>query len=251
MEIYTERVIFRRVLDKLELLGSTLELALNVGGVDANSLNRMKEAAEKLCNLDCADFINEWLEEEDAREYLQIYIKKVWQMHRLENTKHKPEELEEDYAQLADTYDRVRNTIILKLSKLLKDNERIDEKGNIYEVNTEEINDEFGNTYRIDKPIEEPPKKESQLNEKQLAAFEELIKQGYMSKSGNGYKWNGTNALLAYTMEKIFCTSQEENFPDTMLSRMFGVTRLGQSRYQLCFSRNNPRGADEIDKILG
>jgi hypothetical protein len=72
-----------------------------------------------------------------------------------------------------------------------------------------------------------------------------------MSKAENGYKWNGTKALLAYTMEKIFCTSQVENFPDTMLSRMFGVTRLGQSRYQLCFSRNKPKGADGIDKILG
>ena len=134
MEIYTERVVFRRVLDKLELLGSTLKLALNFRGVDANSLNRMKEAAEKLCNLDYAAFINEWLAEEDARGYLQTYIKKVWQMHHLENTKYKPEELGEDYAQLADTYDRVRNTIILKLSKQLKDDEMIDDDGNIYNI---------------------------------------------------------------------------------------------------------------------
>ena len=134
MEIYADRVVFRKVLDKLELLSSTLELALNFGGVDANSLNRMKEAAKELCNLDYASFINEWLEEEDARGYLQTYIKKVWQMHHLENTKHKPERLGKDYAQLADTYDRVRNTIIWELSKLLKDDEMIDDDGNIYNI---------------------------------------------------------------------------------------------------------------------
>ena len=158
MEYTQERIQFDKTLTKLEDLGSTLNLALNFGGVDTNSLNRMKEAAEELSNLDYASFIMRWLKEDDARGHFQGYIKDVWQMHHLENTKHKPERLGEDYVQLADTYDRVRNTIIWELSKQLKDNERVDEKGNIYKVNTEEINDEFGHTYRIGKPIEEPPK---------------------------------------------------------------------------------------------
>lgn len=235
MEIYTDRVIFSKVLNKLGQLGEILNLSLLYGGVDNDSLNKMKDVTEELNKVEFESFINEWLEEGDARGYLHRYIKKVWQMHHFDSTKYKIEELGEDYTQAAAAYDRVRNTIVWMLSNYLKDGEMVDEKGSIY---------------RIDKSIEDSSK-EPQLNEEQEAIFEELIENGYMSKTDTGYKWNGTNALLAYTMEKIFCVSNTDTFPETMLNGLFDVKRLGQSRSQLYNSRNKPRGADEIDVLLG
>ena len=83
--------------------------------------------------------------------------------------------------------------------------------------------------------------------------FAKLINAGYMHKEGGGYryKWHKSKALLAYTMEKIFCKGNKKGeFPETMLNEMFGVKRLGQARYQLCNSRNPPRGAEGVNKAL-
>lgn len=158
MEYTQERIQFDKTLTKLEDLGSTLKWALNFGGVDANSLNRMKEAAEELSNLDFGSFIMRWLKEDDARGHFQGYFNDIYKTPNIASYQVEEKRLSDTYVDIADKYERVRNTIILFLSKQLKDDERVDEKGNIYKVNTEEINDEFGHIYRIDKLIEEPPK---------------------------------------------------------------------------------------------
>ena len=88
--------------------------------------------------------------------------------------------------------------------------------------------------------------------EYQKECFAKLIDAGYMHKKGDGYRyeWHKSKALLAYTMERIFCKGNKKGeFPETMLNNMFGVTRLGQARLQLSFSSNPPRGADGIDGL--
>ena len=82
--------------------------------------------------------------------------------------------------------------------------------------------------------------------------FAKLIDAGYMHKKGDGYRyeWHESKALLASTMEKIFCKNITDKFPETMLNNMFGVTRLGQAKYQLYNSRNPPRGAEGVNKAL-
>lgn len=86
----------------------------------------------------------------------------------------------------------------------------------------------------------------------QKECFAKLIDAGYMHKKGDSYRyeWHKSKALLAYTMEKIFCKNNTDKFPETMLNNMFGVTRLGQARSQLYYSSNPPRGAEGVDKVL-
>ena len=91
------------------------------------------------------------------------------------------------------------------------------------------------------------------LTEYQKESFAKLINAGYMHKVGGGYryKWHKSKALLAYTMEKIFCTGNKKGeFPETMLNNMFGVTRLSQARTQLYNSSNPPRGAEGVNEAL-
>ena len=71
-----------------------------------------------------------------------------------------------------------------------------------------------------------------------------------MCKNGDGYKWNKSKALLAYTMEKLFCKDAKSSFPEAKLNSMFGVTRLAQAKNQLYNSSNPPRGAYDVDKLL-
>lgn len=95
-------------------------------------------------------------------------------------------------------------------------------------------------------------KEENALDDYQNECFEKLISSGYMCKDGNGYKWNKSKALLAYTMEKIFCKNLTDDFPEKMLNDMFGEHRLGKSRSDIhLVNTNPPKGADMIDRILG
>ena len=89
------------------------------------------------------------------------------------------------------------------------------------------------------------------LTEYQKECFIKLINAGYMSKKGNGYKWHKSKALLAYTMEKIFCENETDRFPETKINNMFGETRLGKARYQNSGTiGGNPRGAEKVMEVL-
>lgn len=66
------------------------------------------------------------------------------------------------------------------------------------------------------------------------------------------YKWHKSKALLAYTMEKIFCSSLKDDFPETKLNKMFSEDRLGKTRSSInLVNKNPPKGFDDIDRILG
>ena len=123
MEATAERRIFDEVLEKLRVLGNDLKAALYFGGLRVDCFNRMKEIASQLNKIDVTDFIGSWLKMPSNREILEVYVDEVLQTYcyhkEVEKANFKPEQIGEDYVQLADTYDRWRNTIILKLERCL------------------------------------------------------------------------------------------------------------------------------------
>lgn len=123
MEAITERRTFDKVMSILKSLGNTLKLALEFGGVDANSLNRMKGFAEELCAIEESDFIGSWLKMPSNREILEVYVNEILQTYcynkEVEEANFKPEQIGGEYVQIADIYDRWRNTIVYRLSECL------------------------------------------------------------------------------------------------------------------------------------
>ena len=245
MEAAKERREFDKVMRKLNDLGNTLKLAFEFGGVDANSLNRLKEIAKWFDEIEKPDeyldgFINDWLELPEYRTILEKWIKRACALYKYSQMEKyvnfKAEQLGKDYVDIAETYERWRCSIIYWLAENhLRKGEMITLDGTIY---LKEHPETGGN---------------EDLTEYQKECFAKLINAGYMHKVGGGYryKWHKSKALLAYTMEKIFCTGNKKGeFPETMLNNMFGVTRLSQARTQLYNSSNPPRGAEGVNKAL-
>lgn len=244
MEAAKERREFDKVMRKLNDLGNTLKLAFEFGGVDANSLNRLKEIAKWFDEIEKPDeyldgFINDWLELPEYRPILEKWIKRACALYKYSQMEKyvnfKAEQLGKDYVDIAETYERWRCSIIYWLTENhLRKGEMITLDGTIYLKKQPETG---GN---------------EDLTEYQKECFAKLIDAGYMHKNGDGYRyeWHKSKALLAYTMERIFCKGNKKGeFPETMLNEMFGVKRLGQARWQLSFSSNPPRGADGIDGL--
>ena len=238
MEAAKERREFDKVMRKLNDLGNTLQLAFEFGGVDANSLNRLKEIAKWFDEIEKPDeyldgFINDWLELPEYRPILEKWIKRACALYKYSQMEKyvnfKAEQLGKDYVDIVETYERWRCSIIYWLAENhLRKGEMITLEGTIY--------------------LKEQP--ETGDNEEK-ECFAKLINAGYMHKVGDSYRWHKSKALLAYTMERIFCKGNKKGeFPETMLNEMFGVKRLGQARYQLCNSRNPPRGAEGVNKAL-
>ena len=246
MEAVEERRTFEKVMRNLERVGTILRAAFEeFGGVDANSLSTAKEIVGNLDKIEDKEgyldsFINDWLELPDFRPILEKWIKRACSLYEYncmdKCVKFEPEQLGEDYEEITDIYEQWRNSIIYWLCKHLRKGEMVDLKdGTIY---LKEHPETGGN---------------EDLTEYQKESFAKLINAGYMHKVGGGYryKWHKSKALLAYTMEKIFCTGNKKGeFPETMLNNMFGVTRLSQARTQLYNSSNPPRGAEGVNEAL-
>ena len=246
MEAVEERRTFEKVMRNLERVGTILRAAFEeFGGVDANSLSTAKEIVGNLDKIEDKEgyldsFINDWLELPDFRPILEKWIKRACSLYEYncmdKCVKFEPEQLGEDYEEITDIYEQWRNSIIYWLCKHLRKGEMVDLKdGTIY---LKEHPETGGN---------------EDLTEYQKESFAKLINAGYMHKVGGGYryKWHKSKALLAYTMEKIFCTGDKKGeFPETMLNNMFGVTRLSQARTQLYNSSNPPRGAEGVNEAL-
>ena len=246
MEAVEERRTFEKVMRNLERVGTILRAAFEeFGGVDANSLNTAKEIVGNLDKIEDKEgyldsFINDWLELPDFRPILEKWIKRACSLYEYncmdKCVKFEPEQLGEDYEEITDIYEQWRNSIIYWLCKHLRKGEMVDLKdGTIY---LKEHPETGGN---------------EDLTEYQKESFAKLINAGYMHKVGGGYryKWHKSKALLAYTMEKIFCKGNKKGeFPETMLNNMFGVTRLSQARTQLYNSSNPPRGAEGVNEAL-
>ena len=246
MEAVEERRTFEKVMRNLERVGTILRAAFEeFGGVDANSLSTAKEIVGNLDKIEDKEgyldsFINDWLELPDFRPILEKWIKRACSLYEYncmdKCVKFEPEQLGEDYEEITDIYEQWRNSIIYWLCKHLRKGEMVDLKdGTIY---LKEHPETGGN---------------EDLTEYQKESFAKLINAGYMHKVGGGYryKWHKSKALLAYTMEKIFCKGNKKGeFPETMLNNMFGVTRLSQARTQLYNSSNPPKGAEGVNKAL-
>lgn len=242
MEATAERREFDKVMRKLNDLGNTLKLAFEFGGVDANSLNRIKDIAKELNGIEKPDeyldsFINDWLDLPEFRPILEKWIKRacaLYKYHQEEKfVNFSAERLGKDYVEITNTYESWRATIIFLLAENhLRKGEMITLDGTIY---LKEQQQELDN---------------EELNDYQKECFRKLIDGGYMCKNGDGYKWNKSKALLAYTMEKLFCKDAKSSFPEAKLNSMFGVTRLAQAKNQLYNSSNPPRGAYDVDKLL-
>ena len=142
MEAAKERREFDKVMRKLNDLGNTLKLAFEFGGVDANSLNRLKEIAKWFDEIEKPDeyldgFINDWLELPEYRPILEKWIKRACALYKYSQMEKyvnfKAEQLGKDYVDIVETYERWRCSIIYWLAENhLRKGEMITLDGTIY-----------------------------------------------------------------------------------------------------------------------
>lgn len=241
MEVIEERRTFDKVIEKLKWIGGCLKSALCFGGIRLDGLSveesacKIRATVEELNQIEISEFIGSWLKMPEYCSLLKVWIDEIlnntYNYHKeVEKANFKPEQI--GLGEIAENYDRWRNAIIFHLSNCLPDGEVIEFDGKKYVVLK---NDIVADEKKNDEPIE----------------FDVLIRSGYMERLNKSqYKWKKSKALLAYTMEKIYCKNQTDKFPETMLNNMFGVTRLGQARNQLYNSGNPPRGAKEVNEVL-
>ena len=125
MEVIEERRTFDKVIEKLRWLGESLKSALYFGGLDENSLNRMKTTVEELNQIEVSDFIGSWLKMPENSSLLEVWINDLLNTYfyhkEVETANFKPQQLGDDWVMIAENYDVWRNTIIWKLSLCLPD----------------------------------------------------------------------------------------------------------------------------------
>jgi hypothetical protein len=89
--------------------------------------------------------------------------------------------------------------------------------------------------------------------------FKKATEKGLIEETPHGYKWNDTSkARLAYMCERLYCRDEDNNdngkpFPETALNTLFGVTRLGKTRFQYSGNKNSngkPKGYKTIDRLF-
>ena len=158
MEAAKERREFDKVMRKLNDLGNTLKLAFGYGGVDANSLNRLKEIAKWFDEIEKPDeyldgFINDWLELPEYRPILEKWIKRVCALYKYSQMEKyvnfKAEQLGKDYVDIVETYERWRCSIIYWLAENhLRKGEMITLDGTIYMKEQIEQNENKGSAFK-------------------------------------------------------------------------------------------------------
>lgn len=125
MEATEERRTFDKVIKKLSWLGSSLKSALYFGGLDTNSLNRMKATVEELNQLEVPDFIGSWLKMPENNSLLEVWVNDILGTYNysreVEKANFKPQQIGENWVNIAENYDAWRNTIIWNLAKCLPD----------------------------------------------------------------------------------------------------------------------------------
>lgn len=125
MEATEERRTFDKVIKKLSWLGSSLKSALYFGGLDTNSLNRMKATVEELNQLEVSDFIGSWLKMPENNSLLEVWVNDILGTYNysreVEKANFKPQQIGENWVNIAENYDAWRNTIIWNLAKCLPD----------------------------------------------------------------------------------------------------------------------------------
>ena len=88
------------------------------------------------------------------------------------------------------------------------------------------------------------------------------ISKGYMEETSNGYKWNLSNALLAYFSGRLISgdivshsngaphyVAGKEHYDDEGVNALFGTKNIKQSRYQL-INEKGPKGYLKIDDLF-
>lgn len=136
MEATEERRTFDKVIEKLRWLGGSLKSALYFGGLDENSLNRMKAAVEELNQIEVSDFIGSWLKTPENNSLLEVWVNEILNTYfyhkEVETANFKPQQLGDDWVMIAKNYDAWRNTIIYKLSRCLPDGAAMIYEGKMY-----------------------------------------------------------------------------------------------------------------------
>lgn len=138
MEAVEERRIFDRVIEKLRWLGGSIRSALYFGGLDENSLNRMKTTVEELNQIEISDFIGSWLKMPENSSLLEVWINDLLSTYfyhkEVETANFKPQQLGSDWVMIAENYDVWRNKIIYKLSLCLPDGAAMIYEGKKYVI---------------------------------------------------------------------------------------------------------------------
>lgn len=207
MEVTEERRTFDMVIEKLRWLGGSLKSALYFGGLDANSLNRMKATVEELNQIKVSDFIGSWLKMPENNSLLEVWINEILNTYfyhkEVETSNFKPQQLGDDWVMIAENYDVWRNTIIWKLSLYLPDG-----AAKIYE----------GKKYVIFPKIVSKVKEQVAIN-KQKKSFKDCLlvqdKDGLLERLHKYLDVDGRKGKDAAMVIKVCCDNGLIQKPDT------------------------------------
>lgn len=81
--------------------------------------------------------------------------------------------------------------------------------------------------------------------------FARAVEAGYMIPTDTGYRWvMGAAVKLGYFVERVYCSTDTEQLPETALNRLFGVNRLGSAITQMHSAKKHQKWRGEIDKQI-
>ncbi len=89
--------------------------------------------------------------------------------------------------------------------------------------------------------------------ERARLCFAKAFEAGFMERTETGYKWlfqNGSKATLAYFTEKVFCPQITDTYPEVLINKLFGVSRIGKARTQVYDARKPQVWRNQIDRLF-
>lgn len=80
--------------------------------------------------------------------------------------------------------------------------------------------------------------------------FKKAMEYSWIKPTSTGYHFNKSKTQLAYFTEKVFCPNKTDEYPETALNKLFGVSRLGSARTQIYNAKKPQKWRPEIDDFF-
>lgn len=80
--------------------------------------------------------------------------------------------------------------------------------------------------------------------------LKKAIEYSWIKPTSTGYHFNKSKTQLAYFTEKVFCPNKTDEYPETALNKLFGVSRLGSARTQIYNAKKPQKWRPGIDNFF-
>lgn len=103
----------------------------------------------------------------------------------------------------------------------------------------------------VNKNLNAPKNLDKVFTPRAVKYLERAKENGYINNDGDTYKWNGSNAQLAYFATRVYNPKRTSQVPYKALEAIFNVKRLASAANQLFTGTNQTqRWIEEIDREL-